>query len=280
MDTKDLSNQDATNEASQRSSVVEQFFRKEEVVGPTPTVGSPDTTGGRMSKRLEKEARRNLIYAVGGIFIIIALLVIFGIPLFIKFTDFIGQTKEESSEESQNIDATIIAPPLLDQTYEATNSARVKISGVGLEKQEITLYINDEIAEKVKTKEDGTFEFKNVELNEGQNIIKAKAGTDKGKKSNYSRDIRILYLKNPPNLSIDSPPEGQLFAKDERTAVVTGKTDSNVKVTVNGLRAVVDNSGKYSYSLQLKDGENEIRVKASDMAGNSKEEIRKVTYSP
>lgn len=287
MDTNKLSDSEKDTTQSQRSSEVEQFFRKEEVVGPTPTVGSENTTNpetsmarSRVNKTLEREAKRNLFLAITGIIFIIVLLLVFGVPLFIKFSDFVGQTKDDGTNTADNNAPSIIAPPTLDQTFEATNSAEINVTGSAVGKQNITLYVNDEIADKEESKDDGSFEFKNVELNEGENTITARATSDSGKKSNLSPEIQITYLKNPPSLTIDSPEDGHAFAKDERTITVSGKTDKDVKVTVNDYWAVVDDTGHFTYRIQLQDGDNELKVVATDQAGNTKEETRHVTYSP
>ena len=59
-----------------------------------------------------------------------------------------------------------------------------------------------------------------------------------------------------------------------------GKTDSGVRITVNGFWAVIDENNNFSYSLPLQDGDNAIKVVAQDQAGNKAEKEIKVTYSP
>jgi len=60
---------------------------------------------------------------------------------------------------------------------------------------------------------------------------------------------------------------------------VHGKTDPNVKVTINDFWAIVDDSGNYSYNLSLKSGDNPIKIVATDDAGNNTEKDLKISYS-
>jgi bacillopeptidase F len=79
---------------------------------------------------------------------------------------------------------------------------------------------------------------------------------------------------------VTSPTDGQTFAKDQGSVQVSGKTDNNVKITVNGFWAIVDDSNNFSYALPLQGGENQIKVVAEDKAGNTTQKDIKVTYNP
>ena len=109
--------------------------------------------------------------------------------------------------------------------------------------------------------------------------LKAKAA--KGdKESDFSNELVVTYRNIPPSLSVDSPTDGQKFEKDQSTARVSGKTDSGVKITVNGFWAVIDENNSFSYNLPLQNGDNTIKIEAVDQAGNKAEKEIKVTYSP
>ena len=51
---------------------------------------------------------------------------------------------------------------------------------------------------------DGTFTFENVTLREGTNSLKAKVIL-KGKESNFSDEVKIIYYGEPPLLEVTSP---------------------------------------------------------------------------
>lgn len=233
----------------------------------------------RLTKRLEKQSKKNFFLSLLGIIAVIFLIIKFGVPFLANATLFISGSKDNMRELNNSDMSSYIAVPKLDTITSATNSANIKVSGEGSKDQTIALYINKEITDKTTVDKKNKFVFENVELNKGENIIQVRA-IEKDKKSAYSEDVTIIYKKDPPSLSIDSPSNDQSFSKDENTVKVTGKTDANAKVTVNDHWTIVDENGNFSYNLPLQSGENKIKIAATDEAGNKKEEERKVTYSP
>ncbi len=233
----------------------------------------------RLSKAQESKSRKQLFLSIAGIIVILFLLVKFGIPMLINFSLFLAGIKNGNSTSQDNNSSTIILPPVLNPTFTATNSAKISVSGTSVAHQSIQLFLNDDLVDSVDTKNDGTFTFDNVVLNQGQNILKAKAKTD-NKLSEFSVPLNITYGNKAPTLTIDSPQNGQTFSKDNRTVNVSGKTDPDVRVTVNDFWAIVDNNGNYSYSLQLQNGDNTIKVLASTPSGNKSEQDIHVTYNP
>lgn len=189
-----------------------------------------------------------------------------------------GMKQPEKTQQKKTTE--FVAPPVLNPTYTATNSATVTISGLGLDDQTISLYVNDELISKKKVEEDGSFVFEDVRLPADENKIKARAINKNGDESEYSDVLAIQYKKDAPKLSIDTPSDNQSFTKDEDIIRVSGKTDAASTVTVNDFRAIVDSDGTYNYSLRLNPGDNTIKVVAVDEAGNKTEAERKVTYAP
>lgn len=200
----------------------------------------------------------------------------FGIPLLITTALIISGTNS-SPPESQN-QAAFIAPPVLNPLPSATNSAEIVISGVSAPKQTIDLYLNEELVNQIKTKDVGTFSFEE-KLNPGENTVKVKATAD-STSSEFSQTLIVSFKSAAPSLTINSPSDGQSFSKDQNTVTVSGSTDPNVKITVNGFWAITDDSNKFSYTLPLTPGENKIRVVATDQAGNKKDVELKVIYTP
>lgn len=233
----------------------------------------------RLTKRLERKSRKNIALSLLGITAIFFLIFKFGIPLLANATLFISATKEETKKEKINDAKSYIQTPKLDPLQNATNSANIKISGEGSKNQTIVLYINKGLIDKINVDKNSKFVFKNVELEKGENIIQVRA-IEKDKKSNYSEEVIVVLKKDPPSLTIDSPSNDQSFSKEENTAKVSGKTDTTSKITVNDHWVIVDSGGNFSYNLPLKNGENKIKIVATDDAGNKKEEERKVNYSP
>ncbi|OGH13380.1 MAG: hypothetical protein A3H50_02450 [Candidatus Levybacteria bacterium RIFCSPLOWO2_02_FULL_37_10] len=230
----------------------------------------------RLSRRLESQSRKNLFLSILGIIVVLFLLVKFGIPLLVNFSLFLSGQKKD--EPSKNASSSYLSPPVLNQSANATNSAEFIITGTASKDEVINLYVNDSLSEKEEVEDNGNFSFK-ISLKTGDNKIKAKAA--KGdKESDFSNELVVTYRNIPPSLSVDSPTDGQKFEKDQSTARVSGKTDSGVKITVNGFWAVIDENNSFSYNLPLQNGDNTIKIEAVDQAGNKAEKEIKVTYSP
>lgn len=231
----------------------------------------------RLSRRVEQKTKKNLLLSVLGIILVILLIFKFGIPLLINISLFFSGSKSNQDQQSQNHDPSFIAPPILDPFPQATSSANVIISGIASKDQTISLYINDSVVDSAKTKDDGGFSFKET-ISIGESTIKAKAVVG-NKESEFSNTLTTSFKSAPPSLKISSPTDGQSFSKDQNVVEVKGTTDSDVKVTVNGFWAITDDQGNFSYRLPLKNGENKIKVVASDVAGNRTEKEIKVNYS-
>lgn len=229
----------------------------------------------RLSERLEDQTKRNVIVTVIGIALILGILWKFGLPLMATASFMLAGGKDQSTEQEK---PAYVAPPTLNDTYTATNSAKISISGSTMKNATISLFVNNAKIDSQVVKDANSFTFDNVPLIHGENSLKVQADVQ-GVKSDYSNMVTIQYLSKAPELSIDSPSNDAEFQKENKVADIKGKTDPGVKVTVNDFWAIVDTDGNYSYSLPLHTGDNEIKVTASDDAGNKTEKQIKVRYS-
>lgn len=226
---------------------------------------------------MEQKTKKNLFLSLVGIILVLLLVFKFGLPLLINLSLFLSGSKG-NQEQTENKDPSFIAPPILNPFPQATSSANVVISGVASKDQVVNLYINDNFINKTKTKEDGTFSFEEA-IEPGENVIKAKAVV-KDKESEFSEPLTLVFKSAPPSLDIREPIDGQSFGKEQNIADVHGITDPDVKITVNGFWAITDSQGLFSYRLPLQNGENKIKIIATDIAGNRTEKDVRVTYSP
>jgi hypothetical protein len=229
----------------------------------------------RLSKRLEQKSEKNLTLSILGIILVVFLVFKFGIPTLVNLSLFLSGSGSKNETVTQG--PSFIAPPVLDSFPEATSSANIIVSGIASKNQIINLYINDNLADTIKTDDNGKFSFKET-IKTGGNVIKAKAVMNKIE-SGFSNTIITIFKSAPPSLNIDSPSDGQTFSKDQNTVDVRGTTDADVKVTVNGFWAITDSNGNFEYSLRLQNGDNAIKIAATDQAGNRNEKELKVTYS-
>lgn len=228
----------------------------------------------RLSKNLERRSKRNLILSIIGIVVILFVLIRYGIPFLADFSFFVGQIPAKK-DTVKNTNNSFVSPPTLDPLPIATKNSKITVTGNALSNENVVLYLNGSKYEEKAVDDSGSFSF-TVSLTEGDNILKAKAISG-DTESDFSDSQTISYKKEPPKLEIDNPSDGQTVS--DQNLEVRGKTDAGSSVTVNGFVAVTSGED-FSYTLQLKSGDNDITVDATDDAGNKTEKKIKVTYTP
>ena len=210
---------------------------------------------------------RNIVLAVAGIVLVLILVARFGMDFLINFSLLVRRSGANDSSNAKQ-DLAYIAPPVIDPLSEATKSATINVTGYAGDKQSVKLYVNDKEVDKTTVNDNKQFTFSNISLKKGINEIKLKAVTENNKESEYSPITKVIYMDNPPHLDISSPQDGQGVSKDSSPVKVTGKTDPNVQVTINGFWAIAKDDGSFYYMLTLQDGDNDIKAVATDDAGN------------
>jgi len=211
--------------------------------------------------------------------VLIFIILKYGLPFLVQTSLLVAGIKNKPETSSSNSSISFVSPPVLDPLPSATNSAQIQVLGNALNAESVNLYVNGDLVDKQKVKEDNTFRFEDVQIKKGDNSIGVKSKTKEGKESDFA-NLSINYKDSQPTLSIDTPSDNQTFSKDQNSVQVTGKTDIGVKVTVNDYWAIVEENGKFSYTLALKDGENKIKITATDDAGNKTELQRTVKFNP
>lgn len=227
----------------------------------------------RLNTNIKKQNTKTLI----GIVIILTIIVLFGMKFLVGYSIILEKFRNQKDNTSSNKTVDYIAPPILDPVSQATNSAKVKITGTSpTENTIVKLYLNDKYIDNVEIKNNNSFVFGNISLIAGKNVIKAKAFGNDELQSEYSQSITINYLNKLPQLDVTFPHDGTTFKKDESPIRIIGKTDPGVKVTINDFWAISQDDGNFSYQYNLKDGDNNLKVVATDEAGNKSEKEIKI----
>lgn len=234
------------------------------------------TRRSRLYRTLEKQSRKNLFLSLLGIIIVLFVITKFGIPVLANLSLFLSGSG--SKEFKPLISTNFISSPVVAPLPSATNSAKITISGKSALELTIILYINDNVEDRIETDDKGNFTF-DYTLSKGNNTIKAQAEKD-NKKSDFSDSFNVVFDDAAPSITLNSPSDGQTFSKDQNIVNVAGTIDPQVRVTVNGFWAIVDDKNNFSYKLLLQNGENIIKIEAVDEAGNKTVKEVKVNYSP
>lgn len=231
----------------------------------------------RLSRKTVKKSQRNLILSILGIAAILFLLLRYGIPLLSDVSYLFGRvTSSSSSSTSKKTDDAFVSAPTLDAVPEATKNKSITVTGTSLSGDKVVLYLNGGKYEEKDINSDRSFSF-DVTLTEGENSLKAKAVKNESE-SDYSDSITVAYKNSEPKLSINNPHDGDNLSGGNIVSV-SGTADPGVTVTVNGFQAIIDDQGNWSYSLTLPGGGSDIKVVATDPAGNQAQKSIHVNYS-
>lgn len=208
--------------------------------------------------------------------VLFILVIIFGLPLLVKFSVFLGDLKNKDAD----VDIEKVIPPLAPRIiipYEATNSATISISGLGEIGTTVELLKNDVSIGKTEMSDTGDFVFEDVELENGENSFNAVAMTEKGGSSEVSKTVVVVYDDQPVEIVMMNPSEDTLTV-DYSDFDIVGKAEKDSSVLINGRVAMVDDEGKFKLKFQLNAGKNDIEIVVKDLAGNETRKKINITY--
>jgi len=209
------------------------------------------------------------------LFVVLYFIFTFGIKLLLNTSSFISglfpqpSTKPLSKTEDSFSSIDISSIP------QATNSAKIIVSGSVLNFDSLVFYLN-----KVKVKEvDSPSDIFNEEigdLEKGENSIYVLAKSKDSKTEKSTITYKVFYKSEKPKLEISEPSDNSTTSNQE--IKVKGSTDKETYIHINEMPVVVDANGNFEIAIRLKDGDNQITAKAQDIAGNEETKTIKVTY--
>lgn len=230
----------------------------------------------RLQRKQQKDATRQTYLFIGGSIVVLLIVVFFGIKFVFGLSSAIGerfQKKSQVTEERKLVPTT----PIFSQDFEATNSSQVTVSGVTDPKTNIELFQNEESKTTGISDDEGKFSFE-VTLIKGENKFSAQAISEAGAKSPMSNFFSVTYLTEPPKLEVTSPKDGETIGS--QLTPIIGVTDKGATITINELFSIVDDKGNFSYGFNFSNGDNKIKVVATDAAGNKTTKEITVKFSP
>ena len=235
----------------------------------------PRSRLARLAKKEEKATIKRIVYLSALSIILAVFLFTLGVPLLGKFADALDVVFKNKNDGT-SADKTALQSPTLEDLPQATNSARLPVSGFSQDGVKVAVFLGEDKAGEAGI-ENGKFQYDGVSLKNGENKISAKAVSAQDKEGPAS-DVKVVILDTePPKLEVNSPSEGQAFSGDNRVKV-SGKTDRDAQVFAGGFLATIDIEGNFEVLVPLIEGDNTIEIKAIDMAGNLTVEKRKVNY--
>ena len=142
----------------------------------------------------------------------------------------------------------------------------------------MTIFINGPQVGSVNADAIGTFAFDNVALIEGRNTIFAKAEDAYQNQSEKSQILEITYDTKKPKITITEPKDGATIRNLNQRIVIKGSLDKKCEVKINDKLAVVGANNTFELLLGVTEGDIEIKVEATDEAGNISNETIQVKY--
>jgi len=85
---------------------------------------------------------------------------------------------------------------------------------------------------------------------------------------------QLNYLLNPPSIKIVQPASD--ITTQEEVIEISGQTESDVYLTINGREVYVDSSGYFRSAINLELGLNILKIEAKDRFGKTNTIIRRV----
>ena len=224
--------------------------------------------------RASKERNRSRFYILLSVIFVIIMAKL-GVPWMINTIS--GPERREATINGNDI----IPPqqPAISALPEATNSARLFVEGYTESGAEVELLVNDVTAGSTRADEGGLFKFDAATLKLGQNRVGVTA-TDSAGNTSQSPVSLITFDNTPIVLTVNSPSNGsEYFGKANQTIEIKGEVNKDEsQVLVNNSFALVEDEGIFIYRLMLSDGENTIKVIATDKSGNKDEAELKIIF--
>jgi hypothetical protein len=230
----------------------------------------------RLKTKEEEEITKKTIFLGLTTILVIVGLLVFGLPMLIRLSIILGEARVKRSKE---VKEKVIPPPQprLVTAFEATNSAKINLTGFSEKGMQIVLLKNDVSLSQTQANENGEFAFEDIDLDQGANQFSATATSVDGVSSDPSKPIQIVLDDQAPEITMINPSEDTLTV-DYADFDVAGKTEKGASVTVNGRVAMVDDEGKFKIKFQLNAGNNEIELKIRDLAGNETKKKLTIKY--
>ena len=139
----------------------------------------------------------------------------------------------------------------------------------------LNFYINAKKVKEIESSSD-TFSEEIGDLEKGDNNIYVLAKSKDSKIEKRTITYKIFYKNEKPKLDISEPLDNSTTNNQE--IKVKGSTDKETYVRVNDLPVVIDAGGGFETTVRLKDGDNQIVITATDIAGNMETKSLKITY--
>ncbi len=229
----------------------------------------------RLSKRQQKKmVKQSLLITLTAIILLISF-VVFIVPSLVQFA---GNALDGGNSVA-NQDQVPPQTPILSAPPAATNSAKLPITGYGEAGANAILVVDGEEVGQTEINQDGQFNF-DVPLSEGENELIVYSVDQAENESRQTRNYIINLDVEAPSIELEQPQDGASFELRKNQLIeVKGRTEAEAKVFLNDRLVYADSEGLFSTRHQLNEGENKLKFRVIDQAGNVSEKEITVNFS-
>lgn len=221
--------------------------------------------------RLAKKEQRKLVTQTAATLVLVVVIILTFLFLVLPNIVRIAFNVLETDPVAKSDDTIPPQIPILAAPPEATFSAQVVVTGFGEAKSEIVMVLNGTNTETKTINDDGTFSF-DVTLTPGENTIATLSRDTAKNESGLSRKFTILSDNEIPTITIETPKDGErITLRKNQITTIKGLTEAKARVFIDSRLVLADNAGNFSGPYTLKEGENKIKVRSLDLAGNQGE---------
>jgi len=184
----------------------------------------------------------------------------------------------KASQPKERGDILAPSPPYFYNVPETTNKANIALKGFSESGSKVIIYANGPETTSVVADPTGTFSAENIPLIEGNNTIYAKAEDSYQNQSEKSTILEIVYDKKKPKITVVDPKNGAVIKNLNQRILLKGTLDEKCEVRVNDMLAITKPDNSFEILLGVKEGKVDIKIEATDRAGNKSVENISVTY--
>lgn len=228
----------------------------------------------RLAKREQTKLARQTAVIIFTAIVLVIIFIFVALPAVIRFASD-GTTTDSLQQSNQDIPPqtpSIGAPPA------AVAEKKVVVSGYSEAESEVIAVINGEEGPRIFAGEDGAFELE-LPLNEGENTVSFYAQNSTGLESGLSRQYTVQALTTAPKLVVNEPQPDQIFeTASNRSITINGETQPGSRVFLNDRLLITNAEGVFRGTHRLEEGNNELKFKVVDAAGNETEESFSVEF--
>ncbi len=229
-------------------------------------------TYSRLRAKKEKELKKRLFVVLVALSSVFSFIFLYGLNYFPSWVEFITNLVNKNNANNP-VAQEILLPPQIDPLPEYINVSKPEISGSALAGKTVKLFLDGNLLGETLSDKNGRFNFlPDNPIADGVHKLTALVVSGSNE-SDLSWPVTFVVDTKEPELVIESPTtEKEVVVNFDQQpfVVVTGQSESGVKVRVNERLATVKIDGSFSVKVPVeKEGDFNIIAVATDKAGNS-----------